>query len=199
VPLVRSRYGHYDIYTVANVGFALLTPRTILSGNETGMRRALDRLRYGKLEPSLAPWMLELLGEQDAAFVMLGDLSSQGVVSAFGDRMPFVKDLTLLRVLGNFQPPGMNVVGSLTYGSEESAADGAAGLAQIKDLAYLASLLATWGFGGRMPEMQVAQQGTNVAFATSFDATTVSVLLGFIAQLTTVGSAPRPGAWWWGG
>ncbi|HZO12514.1 MAG TPA: hypothetical protein VFB62_04630 [Polyangiaceae bacterium] len=199
VPLVHTRYGDYDIYTVANVGFVLLTPRTVLSGNETGMRRALDRLRYGRLETSIAPWMDELLANEKAAFAMVGDVSGQGVVTAFGDRLPFVSGLNLLRVMGNFQTPGMNVVGSLTYADEERAAQGAVALGQIKELAFLASLIATWGLGAQTPEIQVVQQRTNVAFATSFDTATVGVLLGFIAQLTTPGQTPRPGAWWWGG
>jgi hypothetical protein len=199
VPLVHTRYGDYDIYTIANVGFVLLTEHTVLSGNETGMRRALDRLRFGGLESSLAPWMHELLDHEKAAFALVGDVSGQGVVSAFGDRLPFVSGLMMVRVLGNFQEPGMNVVGSLTYADEERAGQGAQALAQLKDLAYLMSLLSTWGFGGRTPEMQVVPQRTNVAFSTSFDTSTVGVLLGFIAKLTEVGTSPRPGAWWWGG
>ena len=52
-PLVKTRYAGNDLYTAGNLGFTLVTSHTALSGNETGMRRALDRLRFGKLERSV--------------------------------------------------------------------------------------------------------------------------------------------------
>jgi len=187
--LVRTRYGSYDIYTVANVGFVVLTQRTILSGNETGMRRALDRLRHGPLNSALPAWMVELLQEQpgtqtgQAAFAVVGDVTGQGVVAAAGERLPFLASLRLVRVRGNFQPPGMNVVGSLTYADAESATKGAVGLGQLQQYAYLATLLATWGFGGRTPDLEVTQQEANVAFATQIDTGTISALLSLMVNM----------------
>jgi len=75
------------------------------------------------------------------------------------------------------------VVGSLTYADAESATKGAAGLGQLQGYAYLASLLATWGFGGKAPELEVTQQEANVAFATQIDTTTINLLLGLMANL----------------
>ena len=49
----------------------VLTQRTLLSGNETGLRRALDRMRYGWTDNTIEPWMHELLDDQAAAFAML--------------------------------------------------------------------------------------------------------------------------------
>jgi hypothetical protein len=192
-PLTLARYAEYTIYKVGGVGFVLLTPTTILSGNETGIRRALDRLRHGKLDDALAPWMRELLGSQNSAFTMVGDVRGQGVVSALDQQLPFMKDLQLVRVLGNFESPGVNVVGSLTYTDEAAATLGAKGLSQLQDLAYLGSLLASWGMGGQRPELDVSQQGADVAFATSVDATTVAVLLGLLVTMTQSG----PSAWGW--
>ncbi|HSN98612.1 MAG TPA: hypothetical protein VLS89_09940, partial [Candidatus Nanopelagicales bacterium] len=40
-PLVKTRYAGNDLYTAGNIGFVVLTRRTVLTGNETGMRRAL--------------------------------------------------------------------------------------------------------------------------------------------------------------
>lgn len=194
-PLVRTRYGDWDIYTVANVGFVMLTPQTVLSGNETGIRRAIDRLRFGQIEPSLAPWMHELLGDRNAAFAMVGDVSGQGVIAAVGERLPFVVGLRLVRILGNFQPPGMNMVGSFTYVDEEAAKKGAEGLTQLQQLAYLASLIASWGLGGKTPELDVALQGTNVAFATQIDTGTISLLLGLIQRFTSP-PAQQQQSWW---
>jgi hypothetical protein len=183
-PLVETRYGTFTLYTVANVGFVPLTQFTIVSGNETGMRRALDRLRYGRLQNDLAPWMSELLAHERAAFVVAGDVGSQGVIEAAAGRLPFVSGLELVRILGNFEEPGMNVVGSLTYRSEEQAQAGAVALDQIRQLAAFASLLAILGFGGTAPAIDVAPQGTSVAFASKIDKTLAQLMLGLVIQAT---------------
>jgi len=128
--------------------------------------------------------MSEILAHERAAFVVAGDVGRQGVIEAAGDRLPFVRGLELVRILGNFEAPGMNVVGSLTYQNEEQAQAGAQGLEQIRPLAYFASLLATLGFGGTTPELEVSPQGTNVAFATKVDTNLAQMMLGLIIQAT---------------
>ena len=47
VPVVRSTYAGRKLYTVANFGFSVLTSHTVLFGNETGIRRTLDRIERG--------------------------------------------------------------------------------------------------------------------------------------------------------
>lgn len=183
-PLIATPYGPFTLYTVANVGFVPLTQFTILSGNETGMRRALDRLRYGRLQNDLAPWLRELLAHERAAFVVAGDVGQQGVVQAAAGRLPFVNGLELVRILGNFEDPGMNVVGSLTYGTEDQAQAGAQSLDEIQRLAAFASLLAVLGFGASLPAVDVAPQGTSVAFATKVDRTLAQLMLGLVIQAT---------------
>ena len=194
LPVVQTRYAGYDIFTVANVGFVALTPRTMLSGNETGMRRALDALRYGEAARRLPRWMTELLEDQRAAFAIVGDVAGQGVVAAAAPQLPFLNGLSLLRVQGNFEAPGMNVVGSLTYADGDQAGQGAQGLGQLQQLAYFGSLLATWGFGGSMPELEVAQQGTNVAFATKVDTGMMNLVLSLLVNATRPGPG-QPSIW----
>jgi hypothetical protein len=195
VPLVVTRYAEYELYTVANIGFVTLTPKLILSGNETGIRRALDRLRYGRLDVGLPAWMTELLAQTKAApaapgapvaerpaFAVVGDVAGQGVLSATSAQLPFLDKMTMMRVLGNFKAPGMNVVGSLTYSDEAAGKAGAQNLAQLQQLAYLASMAATWGFGGRLPDMNVQQQGNDVAFATELDTAMLNLVLGVVGE-----------------
>ncbi len=181
--LVRTQYGRYVIFTAANVGFVVLSQHTILSGNETGLRRGLDRMRYGWTDTTIEPWMRELLDSDSAAFAMVGDVGDQGVVAAAADNYPFLHDLRLIRILGNFQPPGMNVAGSLTYGSEQNAKLGAAGLGQLQQLAAFGALLSSFGFGGQLPPLEVAEQGSNVAFAQQVDTTTAALLLSLLSGL----------------
>ena len=57
-PAVATPYAGYTIYTVSNMGIVMLGPTLMLSGTETGLRRALDRLRYGMLSEDDVPgWM----------------------------------------------------------------------------------------------------------------------------------------------
>lgn len=184
VPLVKSRYAGNDVYTAGNVGFVVLTPHTLLAGNETGMRRALDRLRDGKLERSVPAWMIELASTKGAAFAMAGDVVGQPAVEAAARQAPFVGGLRRARIVGNFQPPGLNFAGSLSYADAPSAASAAAGIQNLSQLTQFMSLLSTWGFGGAMPEVRVAQQGADLAFTAPFDDRFVRWLLSFAAEAT---------------
>jgi hypothetical protein len=176
-PLIRSRYADTDLFTAGNVGFVILTSHTILSGNETGIRRALDRLRYGKLERSMPSWMTDLVATKNAAFAVAGDFSAQPAVDAAGTSMPFVTGLRRVRVIGNFQPPGMNFAGALTYADPQSAANGASALANLQQLTSFVSMLSSWGMGGPVPPMKVAQSVNDVAFTLPLDESVVRILL----------------------
>lgn len=176
-PLVKTRYAESDLYTVGNLGFVVLTAHTILTGNETGMRRALDRLRFGKLERSVPSWMTSLLGTQGASFALAGDFTSQPAVASAAGQLPFLAGLKYVRIVGNFQPPGVNFAGALTYTDPQSAANGAVALRNLEQIAKIASLLSSWGFGGAVPPMQVAQRESDVAFTLPLGEGIVRMLL----------------------
>ncbi|WP_438009212.1 hypothetical protein WME89_11310 [Sorangium sp. So ce321] len=182
-PLVKTRYADNDLFTAGNVGFVVLTPHTILTGNETGMRRALDRLRFSKLQRSVPSWMVELLSTKNASFAMAGDVTSQPAVASAAGQLPFVAGLQYVRVIGNFQPPGVNFAGALTYTDPQSAANGAVALRNLEQVARIASLLSSWGFGyGSVPPMQVAQRESDVAFTLPLGEGIVRMLLRTAAE-----------------
>ncbi|AUX40851.1 hypothetical protein SOCE26_022520 [Sorangium cellulosum] len=183
-PLVKTPYAGADIFTAGNVGFVVLTPHTILTGNETGLRRALDRLRSAdKLERAVPSWMVDLIGTKSASFAMAGDLSSQPAVSSAAGQLPFLSGLRYVRVIGNFQPPGVNFAGALTYTDPQSAANGAVALRDFERIAKIATLLSSWGFGyGSVPPMQVAQRENDVAFTVPLGEGIVRMLLRSAAE-----------------
>jgi len=184
VPVVETHYAGNSLYTVSNIGFAVLTPSTILSGNETAMRRALDRLRLGKLDRSLPPWMQELFATQGADFVLAADLSAENVIEAAAPQVPFLPGLRIVRVLGNFRPPGTNIVGALTYADNPSATQGVQALNQLQQFGSFTTLLALLGFAPKIPPVTVAQQGRDVAFSVAVDSSTAVALLDFFTRLT---------------
>ena len=128
VALVHSKYAGNDVYTANNVGFTVVTKHTMLVGNETGMRRALDRIRDNRLRREIPEWMTKLVETPKASMVFAGDVTSQPQVAALARSAPFLNGLNQFRVLGNFEEPGINFAGTLTYADAASAAAGAASL-----------------------------------------------------------------------
>lgn len=199
VPLVRTRYSDMDLYTAGNVGFVVLTPHTVLSGNETGMRRALDRLRRDKLTHSVPKWMTDLSGTPGTAFTIAGDLGGQSAVDAATSKMPFLVGLQKFRTIGNFRDPGMNMAGSFTYADTPSAANGAVQLADLQKLTGFMSLLSSLGLIGTVPTMQVEQRNNDLAFTMPVDGSFARFMLGMVKDLAAkaVSGAPPSGTWAW--
>jgi hypothetical protein len=203
-PLVKTRYGDFDLYTVGNIGFVLLTPSTMISGNETGMRRALDRLRYQRLARALPQWMTDLADTKNASLSVAGDFGADTVVvakdgqpaaeptpsgspaepvlEAASATYPFLSGLRALRIVGNFQSPGLNLAGSLTYSTAEKAQQGAVGLRQLADLGSWVNLLASFGLGAALAPAQIAVQGGDVAVVQPVDTTIARAVLGLFAN-----------------
>jgi hypothetical protein len=169
LPLARNRYADTDIYTAGNIGFTLLTAHTALSGNETGIRRTLDRLRYGKLTRAVPEWMTNLGRTPNAAFSVAGDLSEQSPAAAAVQSLPVLAGANTLRLVGNFQAPAMNLAGSLSYGDESSADASAGTLQTIGSLGPFAGLLSAIGLGITIPPIQSARVGKDVGFTVAVD------------------------------
>lgn len=176
-PLVKSRYADMDLFTAGRMGFVLLTNHTVLSGNETGIRRALDRLRRNKLTRSVPKWMVDLSNTKGAAYTLAGDFSNQPAVEAAAPKLPFVTGMKYVRIIGNFQPPGMNFAGAFTYSDPQSAANGAAALQNLQQVASFMSMISSWGMGGSVPPMQVAQSGNDTAFTLPMEESMVRLLI----------------------
>lgn len=199
VPLVRNRYADLDLYTAGNIGFVILTPHTVLSGNETGMRRALDRLRRDKLTRSIPAWMAELSNTPGAAFTLAGDLGGQSAVDAATQKMPFLMGLQKVRAIGNFKEPGMNFAGSFTYADTPSAAAGAVQLADLQKLTGFMSLLSSLGLMGTVPTMRVEQRDNDLAWTMPVDTSFARFLLSMLTDVTrkATSGAPPSGTWVW--
>lgn len=203
VPLVRTRYGVHQLYTAGNVGFALLSSGTMLSGNETGMRRVLDRLRFGRLERAIPAWMIALAETAGTGFTLAGDFGARSVMmasrrpgsavprpgsspaipvlEAAASKLPFLSGLRALRVLGNFQAPGLNFAGALTYASADKAARGAEGLRSASQLAQWANMFSS---GAGIPPIKVAVNGTDVGFVQPIESGAARSLIGLIRSMT---------------
>ena len=136
--------------------------------------------------------MAELLLDPKPAFALGGAIAKQGVGLAASEQVPFLSGVSRLRMLGNFQTPGINVVGTLDYGDADAANRGAASLVQMRELAALVTFLSP--FGGAVPtNLDVRVNETQVSFASSLDTALVQFVLGAIGPIF------RPAASGWVG
>jgi hypothetical protein len=126
--VVVSEYAGRRLYTVQNIGFVVLTPRTVLVGTETAMRRALDRIKEGRVRRQIPDWLDALLKTPNAPIVVGSDLRRNPVPEAVRAQLPFVEKLETIRLVANFEAPGLNVAGTLGYEDEQAAQTGVAAL-----------------------------------------------------------------------
>jgi hypothetical protein len=128
-PVEHGTYAGFTTFTVGAVSFAPLSHRTILSGMGEGLHRALERMRDGKVERAMPPWVAETVDTKGARLAAVADFSAQPIASvAIGMlRLPWLEGLRVVRVLGDFDAPGLNVAGTLTYGSAQQSQAGADG------------------------------------------------------------------------
>jgi hypothetical protein len=193
VPLVKSSYAGRILYTARNIGFTVLTSKTALFGNETGMRRALDRIQDGRGSRQVPAWALDLLEQPTAPLSGAVDLKSQPLSAAAASSAPFLTGLERVRVVGNFEPPGVNLAGTAVYGEPGQAAQGAQSLQQINSYLQSWSLFAAL-LGIPQPVRQLGAQpnGRMLEFVAGLDGQAVAVLLDQLATaVTTVAATPQ--------
>lgn len=179
--LIESEYAGRKLYTVQNVGFVVLTPHTLLFGNETGIRRSLDRIEEGRAQNELPSWVSELLAAPTAHFVTGFDLTTGPVATAVAPRLAFLRSAQIARVLGNFEPPGVNLAGTITYPDEQAAASGAADLQrQGSNVALAARLL---GLGKPIRKLEAQPTGNDAQFVLSLDESALDKALGLLSRL----------------
>jgi hypothetical protein len=175
--LVHSKYAGNDVFTAGNIGFTVVTRHTMLIGNETGMRRALDRIRDNRLARDVPEWMTKLVETPQAAMVLAGDVATEPRVAAMARMAPFLGGLSSFRVIGNFQSPGVNVAGTLTYVDAPSAAAGANSLKGLAQATAITAVLSMFGLGAPLQNLQVENHDRDTNFVTASDAESLARLL----------------------
>jgi hypothetical protein len=181
-PLVKTTYARRTLYVSRNVGFAVLTPRTALFGNETGIRRALDRLAEGRARHETPAWVDQLMATPNAPTAGAFDFTGGASAEAAAKNLPFLRGLRTAKVVGNFQPPGMNFAGTLTYPDAQTAQTAAQQVEQmnatIKNYAFFLQLA---GIGNPIQKLQTVTNGNDAQFALGLETRTVDWLLNQLA------------------
>jgi len=178
VPVVKSAYAGRALYTAGTVGFSVLTPKTALLGNDTGMRRALDRIEEGRARRQLPEYMDKLLASSQAPIIAGFDFTSSPLPDATRQELAFLAGVKTLALVGNFQDPGLNLAGTLTYESADAAQRGAQSLISLRQMVErYAPFLALLGIGQPVRKLEAVPNDKDVSFVAAVDGAAVAALL----------------------
>lgn len=123
--LVKTVYQGKTLFTLANVGFTLLSPKTALAGNEGAIRRALDRIADrsadGRLARTIEPWALETLETKDADAVLVVNTESEAGKAAKQQLPVWLRDFRAVRAIGNVRADKVNVAVTFSFAEPAQA------------------------------------------------------------------------------
>lgn len=178
--LVKSTYAERSLYTVSNVGICVLTSKTALVGSETAIRRALDRIRDGRLQRSVPAWMLDTLSTPGAAFAGAGDFDSQPLPPDIKAQIPvsWLRNVKTAKIVGT-PDAGVRVKAHLSYGSADDAQGGERGLRQAQTMA---SVLSVAGVVPKMQDVDIKSDGNDVDCAFHVDERGLSSLISVVQR-----------------
>jgi hypothetical protein len=177
-PLVKTTYAGRALYTSRDVGFSIVTSHTALFGNQTGMRRALDRIKEGKVERQVPPWLQKMLELPNAPVIIGLDLRAHPIPDATRAQLKFLDGLETAGIVGNFEHPGLNLAGTLSYSSPEASQRGAANLVQLRQqLQSYGFLMALFGLSQPLKRLDAQPKGKEAEFVAEVDGRAVSQLL----------------------
>jgi len=190
VPVTKTTYAGRALYTADSVGFTILTTRTALFGNQTGIRRALDRIKEGTAKRELPAWATKVLSPGGAPFAFGSNLKDNPIPNALRSKLPFLDGVETLAVVGNFAPPGVNLAGTLVYPDEDSAKTGASKVAQTRAmLETYTPFLAIIGIPQPVRKLEGDAVGKEGHFVAGLDGVAVSALLSRLDDL--LGALPK--------
>jgi hypothetical protein len=167
-----------------------LTTRTALFGNQTGIRRALDRIKEGTAKRELMPWATKVLAQANVPFAFGSNLKENPVPNALRSKLPFLDGVETLSVVGNFAPPGVNLAGTLVYPDEAAAKTGAGKVAETRAmLDTYTPFLALMGIPQPVRKLEADAVGREGHFVAGLDAVAFSALLSRLDDL--LGALPK--------
>jgi hypothetical protein len=178
VPIAKRAYAGRTLFTAGGFGFCMLSDHTALFGNDTGIRRALDRIHEGRVRPQTPPWIDKLMQAQSAPIVAGADLRAQPLPDAAASNLAFLNGLETLAFVGNFADPGLNLAGTLTYSDEASAKQGADNVQSLaQKLGTYAPFLALLGIPQPVRQLEAEAKGKDAAFVLGLDGAAIAALL----------------------
>ncbi len=178
--IAKSTYAGRSVYTVADLGFAVLTPRTALAGTQTGIRCALDRIRDGQPKRDIPAWVQETIDTPNATATLSADLTQPAAAAAIASfPVRWSKGAERARVVARLEPLGVRVTGTIAYADPASASAGGSALQQA---ATMANLVAITGLTPRLDDLSIGAEGADVRCSFAIDDRSLGTLAGLIQK-----------------
>jgi hypothetical protein len=178
--LSATPYSGHTMYTVANTGFAALTPHTLLAGTGAGLRLALDRIRDRHVRPELAAPMLDTLRTKDTVAAFAGDFTTSSLASIQGLPIPpWVGAVKGMKGTASLRDPGVQVALDLTFDTAEHATSGADSMRQ---LSILVNTLAASGVLPSLQGLGITPNGSSVHVSFGLEEATLKPFLTRLPQ-----------------
>ncbi len=199
--VVASTYAGRKLYTVANNGFCVLSPKTALFGTEAAIRRALDRIQAGTVKREMAPWMADWVSQPGYAVLIASDVNKQSFGKTATSYMPWIQGVQYVRVRGRFNPDGsFGASGALTYPDEAKAQAAAQGLDGLKKSLVVMSVAKVIGVDPLVRNLTGQAAGKDAQFQVVLDEKQMRQLIGVLGGWAVGGvpavpppsSAPAP-------
>lgn len=189
--VVASTYANRRIYTVANVGFTVLSDRTALVGSEAAMRRALDRIAAGTVKREFAPWMGDWANQSGYPVLVASDVTKQSFGKTVTGFLPWVNGVEYVRVRGRFNPDtSFGVSGALTYPDAQKAQQAASGFDSMKNSLAVLAMFKAIGIKPFVRTAIVNAAGNDMQFRMVLDEATMRQLLHLGTDWIGTGAPP---------
>ncbi|HEX4447749.1 MAG TPA: hypothetical protein VH044_13465 [Polyangiaceae bacterium] len=176
--LVKGTYAGFVTQTSGPITVAPLTAKTLIGGTTERVHRVLDRLGPSQpaLQRAVPPWVASTLASQGAQFAVAADFSTQPIASAaIGSiNLTFVQGLRMIRGIGDFDAPGLNVAATLTYGDATQAQSAADNMHMMDNWQ---KLLAPLLLGAKLSNFQVGTSDADVSCKFALDEGSLQALL----------------------
>jgi hypothetical protein len=189
--VVASTYAGRKIYTVANVGFTVLSDKTALLGSEAAMRRALDRIQVGTIKREMAPWMGDWVSQPGYPVLLASDVTKQSFGKTVTGFIPWIQGVQYVRVRGRFNPDtSYGMSGALTYPDSQKAQQAASGFGALKSSFTMMSALKLIGIDPLVRNAVVQSQGNDMQFSTVIDEKQTRQLIRLLTDWIGSGAPP---------
>ncbi len=159
-----------DSMLVDRLAFTVLSPGLALFGNETAVRRALDRIADGRLRRDIPPLMAQVAGDRRAAMAGALELSGMPAGALASTKIPLLPGLVRAAAVGNFQPPGLNIAATLTYDHAQTATNAAGYLSSGSAwMGAIAPWAAVMGMAQPIQKLEARSQGNDLMVVAGLD------------------------------
>lgn len=183
-PISISKFAGAEVIHAGAWSLSILTSRTIAVGTEIGVRRILERVEEGRVARALPHWFEKMLQTAGGRAHLGVDLDAQPVPATIRSELDFLAGIRGARLIGNFESPGLNIAGTLSYDTKERAEHARSRIdSNVTSLERATWLLTILKVPRPIRRFESSVAGQTVQFATELEGRAVAMGVGYLGEL----------------